>query len=133
MIAGGTGITPMLQLIEQCLKDPADDTKLWLLFANQVSLYTLYCYVSCTGTIKLDKNFVEKRFACAVLNAVSSSALKTSSDLFLTMFQSMVRLMTFLTLQTEQDILVRKELEECVSKNPDRFHIWYTLDRPPKG
>ena len=36
MIAGGTGITPMLQIIEQCLKDPNDDTKLSLLFANQV-------------------------------------------------------------------------------------------------
>lgn len=35
MIAGGTGITPMLQLIRYITKDPKDDTKLSLLFANQ--------------------------------------------------------------------------------------------------
>lgn len=35
MIAGGTGITPMLQLIRQVLKDPKDHTKLSLIFANQ--------------------------------------------------------------------------------------------------
>ena len=35
MIAGGTGITPMLQLIEAICKDPADRTQCWLLFANQ--------------------------------------------------------------------------------------------------
>jgi cytochrome-b5 reductase len=35
MIAGGTGITPMLQLIRQALKDPEDMTKMALLFANQ--------------------------------------------------------------------------------------------------
>ncbi|XP_076804022.1 NADH-cytochrome b5 reductase 3-like isoform X1 [Clavelina lepadiformis] len=68
MIAGGTGITPMLQLIRQCLKDPADKTQLWLLFANQ----------------------------------------------------------------TDEDILVRKELEECAEAYPNQFKLWYTLDRPPK-
>jgi len=35
MIAGGTGITPMLQLVRQMLKDKEDKTKMWLLFANQ--------------------------------------------------------------------------------------------------
>lgn len=35
MIAGGTGITPMLQVIWDILKNPADPTKIWLLFANQ--------------------------------------------------------------------------------------------------
>ncbi|XP_033645829.1 NADH-cytochrome b5 reductase 3-like isoform X2 [Asterias rubens] len=35
MIAGGTGITPMLQLVRQVLKDPADKCNVWLLFANQ--------------------------------------------------------------------------------------------------
>ena len=64
MIAGGTGITPMLQVIRAILKDPTDTTELWLIFANQ----------------------------------------------------------------TEEDILLRKELE-AIPK--DRFHLWYTLDRPP--
>ncbi|XP_038636403.1 NADH-cytochrome b5 reductase 3-like [Scyliorhinus canicula] len=35
MIAGGTGITPMLQLIRAIVKDPADQTICHLLFANQ--------------------------------------------------------------------------------------------------
>lgn len=36
MISGGTGITPMLQLVREVLKRPADETKMALLFANQV-------------------------------------------------------------------------------------------------
>uniref|UniRef100_H2ZN53 NADH-cytochrome b5 reductase n=2 Tax=Ciona savignyi TaxID=51511 RepID=H2ZN53_CIOSA len=67
MIAGGTGITPMLQIIRQCLKDPSDHTVMHLLYANQ----------------------------------------------------------------TENDILVRKELEECAEADPKHFKLWYTLDRPP--
>jgi len=35
MIAGGTGITPMLQIIEAVLRNPNDTTTLSLLFANQ--------------------------------------------------------------------------------------------------
>lgn len=35
MVAGGTGITPMLQLIRHMIKDPKDTTKVSLLFANQ--------------------------------------------------------------------------------------------------
>lgn len=34
-IAGGSGITPMLQIIEEVLSDPRDDTELRLLFANR--------------------------------------------------------------------------------------------------
>ncbi|XP_053575056.1 NADH-cytochrome b5 reductase 3 [Bombina bombina] len=35
MIAGGTGITPMLQLIRDIVKDKDDETTCYLLFANQ--------------------------------------------------------------------------------------------------
>lgn len=35
MIAGGTGITPMLQVIRAVMKDPDDHTVCYLLFANQ--------------------------------------------------------------------------------------------------
>mmetsp|Transcript_18487 Transcript_18487/g.18580 ORF Transcript_18487/g.18580 Transcript_18487/m.18580 type:complete len:304 (+) Transcript_18487:76-987(+) len=35
MVAGGTGITPMLQIINAVLKNPNDKTQLFLLFANQ--------------------------------------------------------------------------------------------------
>nr|XP_008006115.2 NADH-cytochrome b5 reductase 2 isoform X1 [Chlorocebus sabaeus] len=69
MIAGGTGITPMLQLIRHITKDPSDSTRMSLIFANQ----------------------------------------------------------------TEEDILVRKELEEIARTHPDQFDLWYTLDRPPIG
>lgn len=34
MIAGGSGITPMLQIIEAILKNPEDNTKISLLYAN---------------------------------------------------------------------------------------------------
>ena len=34
MIAGGTGITPMLQIIRAALKNPVDKTKLSLIYAN---------------------------------------------------------------------------------------------------
>ncbi|KAL8594870.1 NADH-cytochrome b5 reductase 2 [Nucella lapillus] len=69
MIAGGTGITPMLQLVRQVFKDSDDSTDLWLLFANQ----------------------------------------------------------------TDNDILLRTELEELQQQYPGRFKLWYTLDRPPAG
>ena len=36
LIAGGTGITPMLQIIKAVLKDSEDTTTVSLLFANQV-------------------------------------------------------------------------------------------------
>ena len=35
MLAGGTGITPMLQLIRAMIKDPMDKTQATLLYANQ--------------------------------------------------------------------------------------------------
>lgn len=35
--------------------------------------------------------------------------------------------------QTEKDILVRKELEECVKNHPKQFKLWYTLDTPADG
>jgi cytochrome-b5 reductase len=69
MIAGGTGITPMLQLIAAVLKNPTDPTKLSLIFANQ----------------------------------------------------------------TDQDILVREQLEAYQTSHPNRFSLWYTLDRPPEN
>ncbi|CAP36264.1 Protein CBG18935 [Caenorhabditis briggsae] len=67
MIAGGTGITPMLQVIAAILRDPTDSTQIRLLFANQ----------------------------------------------------------------TEDDILCRQELDDLEAKHPDRFRVWYTIDRPP--
>lgn len=35
MVAGGTGITPMLQVIRAIMKNPHDKTEVWLIFANQ--------------------------------------------------------------------------------------------------
>ncbi|XFG07755.1 PREDICTED: NADH-cytochrome b5 reductase 2 isoform X2 [Capra hircus] len=67
MIAGGTGITPMLQLIRCVTRRPSDKTVMSLVFANQ----------------------------------------------------------------TEEDILMRNELEEVARTHPTQFNLWYTLDRPP--
>jgi cytochrome-b5 reductase len=68
MIAGGTGITPMLQVLHAIFRDAKDSTTTAsLLFANQ----------------------------------------------------------------TEDDILVREELESLAKEFPDRFKLHYTLDRPP--
>ncbi|XP_062990329.1 NADH-cytochrome b5 reductase 3-like [Elgaria multicarinata webbii] len=69
MIAGGTGITPMLQLIRAMMKDKDDTTVCHLLFANQ----------------------------------------------------------------TENDILLRPELEELQVQHSARFKLWYTLDRAPEN
>lgn len=69
MIAGGTGITPMLQVIRQIFKNADDKSEVWLIFANQ----------------------------------------------------------------TENDILLRPELEELESQHRGRFHLWFTLDRPAEG
>lgn len=66
MIAGGTGITPMLQLIRHITRDPKDNTQMALLFANQ----------------------------------------------------------------SEEDILLKNELEEVAKKHPTQFKLWYTVDRP---
>jgi len=69
MIAGGTGITPMLQLVRAVFRDSEDKTCLSLLLANQ----------------------------------------------------------------SEDDILLRKELEDVEKEHPDRFKLWYTVDRPNEG
>ena len=76
MIAGGTGITPMYQILNEILKEQASsaagervDINIWLLFANQ----------------------------------------------------------------TEQDILLRDELEQLATTNADRFQFWYTVDRDTPG
>lgn len=69
MIAGGTGITPMLQVVRQVFKDPKDNTEISLIFANQ----------------------------------------------------------------SEDDILLRDELETISKEQPERFKLWYTIDRPNDG
>lgn len=35
--------------------------------------------------------------------------------------------------QTEEDILLRDELEEAVKNHPDQVKVWYTVDRPTEG
>jgi cytochrome-b5 reductase len=67
-LAGGSGLTPCLQVIRSMLKIPGDTSEIWLLFANK----------------------------------------------------------------TEDDILLRKELDALAVKHKDRFHLHYTLDSPPK-
>lgn len=68
MIAGGSGITPMLQIVRDVFKSN-EQTKIWLLFANQ----------------------------------------------------------------TENDILLREEIEDVAREHPTRFSFMYTVDRPTEG
>lgn len=69
MIAGGTGITPMLQIIRAVLKNPLDFTKINLIYANV----------------------------------------------------------------NEDDILLKKELDDLMNTYPDRFFVYYVLNNPPAG
>lgn len=69
MLAGGSGITPMLQLVKHVLKDPTDDTQLELLFANK----------------------------------------------------------------SEEDIMLRDQLDDLAAKHPKQFKVWYTVDKAPEG
>lgn len=65
LIAGGSGITPMLQLVTEVLKRSGDDTQLALLYANQ----------------------------------------------------------------SEEDILLRDDLDVLAAKHQEQFKVWYTIDR----
>lgn len=66
MVAGGTGLTPMYQVVQAILRDPTDKTVCTLLYANQ----------------------------------------------------------------TEDDILLRSELEKMARESNGRFKVYYTVDRP---
>lgn len=68
MIAGGTGITPMYQLIRAICEDDTDTTEISLIYANR----------------------------------------------------------------TEEDILLRKELDTFARNYPKNLKIWYMLDQPPQ-
>ena len=35
--------------------------------------------------------------------------------------------------KTEEDILLRESLEQFQRDHPDRFKLWYTVDRPGEG
>lgn len=43
------------------------------------------------------------------------------------------RLALLLANQTENDILLRSELEDLVFLYPDQFKVWYTLDNAPSS
>ncbi|KAI5927298.1 hypothetical protein F4810DRAFT_722460 [Camillea tinctor] len=68
LVAGGTGITPMYQLLRAIFKNPEDKTKVTLVFGNV----------------------------------------------------------------TEDDILLKRELQELENTYPQRFRAFYVLDQPPK-
>lgn len=46
MIAGGTGLTPMLQVVKRVLSRKEDTTQLSLIFANQTEAVTQYRYIT---------------------------------------------------------------------------------------
>ena len=46
MMAGGTGITPMLQILHYIFKNPSDKTKIKMIYANQSKFF---CFSFCTS------------------------------------------------------------------------------------
>jgi len=52
MIAGGTGITPMYQIIKSSMKDASDNTKMALIYAN-VEENDICVYLYCSTLSKL--------------------------------------------------------------------------------
>ena len=62
-----------------------------------------------------------------------SAAIATVSRHADPLLYSLLYFTLTLSLAAEDDILVRPELEAIAKKYPDRFEIYYTLDRPPKG
>ena len=52
MMAGGTGLTPMLQVIAAVLKNPADTTQLYLIYANQTEVRAARNSAQCCGAIQ---------------------------------------------------------------------------------
>ncbi|KAJ8423440.1 hypothetical protein Cgig2_015584 [Carnegiea gigantea] len=65
MIAGGTGITPIYQVMQAILKDPEDDTEMYVVYANR----------------------------------------------------------------TENDILLREELDQWAEEHKDRVKVWYVVEK----
>ncbi|KAK2100782.1 hypothetical protein P7K49_022130 [Saguinus oedipus] len=133
----GPGITPMLQLIRHITKDPNDRTRMSLIFANQS--------LQLCGNLHPTTNSIHKTEG---LICRSSSRTVVCPGSWQRALQLEWRQLwkecpdqcsqpgeqqdgpggTFLT---EEDILVRKELEEIAKTHPDQFDLWYTLDRPP--
>lgn len=69
MVAGGTGVTPMYQIIKHILRDPRDETQLSLLFANV----------------------------------------------------------------SQQDILLKDELDDLARAHPQQLYVHYVIDAPEQG
>eukprot|EP00976_Prorocentrum_cordatum_P101738 1192768-Prorocentrum_minimum.AAC.1 len=142
MMAGGTGITPMLQMIAAVLRNPADKSKMSLLYANQTEddiliyfpnmnsasyaqLRLLYaCIPSRTETpLTATHIMTEIQADCILLagheNPPQLSSPTPNNDINL-------------EAKTSRCIRdsVREELEGLAKANPDRLKVWYTVDRP---
>ena len=91
MIAGGTGITPMFQLIKDICSHPGDTTKMSLIFCNKVR--------------------------------------SNSEDKLIFLNHSIINPGTgaHFLFQTENDILLRDDLDIYVNENPGQLNVWYTV------
>ena len=61
MIAGGTGVTPMYQVMKQIANDPQDDTQVHLLFAN-VSIHDILIKEQLDELVKLHPDQIHIRY-----------------------------------------------------------------------
>lgn len=102
LIAGGTGITPIMQLVRAIFRDEKDNkTTMSVLYANQ------------------SKSNKKKVQGFNLFNT-STHSLQFYFSFYFIYFTT-----------AEDDILLREELESFASKYPARFRVHYTLDRPP--
>ncbi|KAI5093527.1 NADH-cytochrome b5 reductase 1 [Silurus meridionalis] len=113
LIAGGTGVTPMLQLIRGIMKNPTDSTKCSMLFANQSDMKSIQKYKEMRQQVKRDVAKEKAYEELYVKLDTKEENKRFGKDV----------------LQTEKDILLRDELEEIQARHPDKFKLWFTVDQ----
>ena len=98
MIAGGTGITPMLQILREMLKDPGDKTKVR----------------GEGGREGGREGGMDETIVCAI---------QTFPSLPPSLPPSFPQVWLLYANQTENDILLQEELDDIAQKHPDRFKV----------
>lgn len=73
---------------------------------------------------------VEKKTVSKVSMIAGGTGIAPMLQLIRQMVKDKTKMSLIFANQTEQDILLREELDEVARKYPDKFKVWYTLDRP---
>lgn len=122
MMAGGTGITPMLQVMAAILKDPSDPTQISLLYANQTEedilcrdlLEELQVGGAPPPCLLLLPTMPPRMLLCIHITCLPTSP-------------------RHLPISPPSTAFAHRSSSLLQAKHPNRLSIHYTLDRPPKG